>query len=70
MWKSENFSILLKRWRDVIYGPSTHDEEFAGEYSTNIRRRRIYNFNSIYLAKLHFLLIFLLVDWHSQILYF
>ena len=26
-------------------GPSTHDEEFADEYSTNIRRRRICKFN-------------------------
>ena len=36
-------------------GPYTHDEEFAYEYSTNIRRRRIDHFNIIFLRKSIFL---------------
>ena len=40
-------------------GPSTHDEEFANEYSTNIRRRIIYNFNLILFCATPFFVKFL-----------
>ena len=34
---------------DNVKGPPTHDEEFADEYATNIRRRTVYNLNLIFL---------------------
>ena len=46
---------LCTSWLFLVpKGPSTHDEEFAGEYSTNIRQQRISSFfiflrNSIFM---------------------
>ena len=68
-------SVMAKSQRPPLLGkgPSAHDKEYTDEVSTNIRRRRIYNF---FICETHLLIFFILVKDSlgfgllSQILHF
>ena len=56
---SRIFKNLPKKPTMKCKGSATHNEDFANEYSTNIRLQIIHNFLSNFFGTLHFLLNFL-----------